>query len=181
MRDKFSGEVAATLKPYGIYRKLQDRGYKVKLDPSAGLGTADVEPGFPDGFFIGSHKGALIEAKTGQGTSRERLPYAAWRPNQVRWYLENCEPRQIPYYLFINMGEAINHAKYPRIALLMPASTFLSFANRNQNRKSLSYDEAKELKSLRLTWAGYGRWLIPDYSRFYQEMRLTNVIIDPTA
>lgn len=170
MRDRWSNEVARTLSPFGVYKKFPDRGYKVKADPSKGLGEPDVEPGFPDAVFICASGGCFVETKTG-GTA---FPFLNWRPNQRAWYENICAPFGIPYYLFLVMGETITSKKYPRIALLMTAEAFLTIERENEGRKSLPYAYAAGRVDLRLQWAGNSRWLIPDGHPFAQQFLLEN-------
>lgn len=170
MRDLFSAEIKRTLDPYGVYKKIPDRGYKRTSGAVNVLGNSDVEPGFPDGFFICEHGGCFIETKTGDGPNRSRFPFSDWRPNQRQWYFDVAVPKRIPFYLFIVLGDKVQSAEYGRISILLSASTFLE-VEKASDRKSLSYDEAFDFVS-RLDWAGKGTWSIPKDHEFYKRFKL---------
>lgn len=170
MRDRKSEEVARTLKQYGIYRKLRDMGYKWK--GSTQLESGEVERGFPDGFFIGSRRGSLVETKHGEGErDKYRLPFSAWSDAQRAFYLEELAPRGIPLYLFLILGNEIRSVEYPRIALMLRAEDFLLY-EKSSSRKSLSYGEASSMDWARLQWAGKSTWTIPQTHDFYRRIIL---------
>lgn len=175
MRDKGSDEVSRTLNVYGSYKKHADRGYDANKRFEK---TGDKEPGFPDATFIAACGGAYIETKNGEGAYKHRFPFVNWRPNQREWWLERCVPKGIPYWLFIRLGMERTHEKYPRIAVLVDAHSFLRIEAACPD-KSLSYEEVLcKYPHFLLEWVkGGSRFSIPITHPFYARLGLWSVII----
>jgi hypothetical protein len=160
MPDKYQLELSRTLAKAGFYTlKIPDFHFGNNSEKSY------PDSGRPDNFFMANGIGGFVEAKTGRGEYQQRWPFAEWRDSQRQWYQTVAVAKHIPYYLFITVGKRIDAVKYPRITVLLPADTLINI-EQNTDRKSLSYEELRDMTYCRLQWAGKQTWTIPKFHIF---------------
>lgn len=163
MRDNNSSEIARSLYPYGFYKKHTDAGWANKQKK---LMQKQADPGLADGYFV-TYSGwfAWVEAKRGDYT---RFDFAGWNERQ-REFAVACAWMDIPYWMFLTMGERINGKNYPRVAWLMPGKVYADVETEAYPRKSVSYGTAvARWQTWQLLWAGSGRWEFPEGHPFGQ-------------
>lgn len=166
--DKYSHELSRSLTPYGIYHKIADRGYKVKGHPELGIGHSDLEPGFPDAFFITMNGGCMIEAKTAETA----FAFSDWRENQRDFYKNVMVPRGIALYLFLVIGRTIRDKDYPRLAFMIRADLILELEAATKSRLSIPYKvlAGDDAYIWQLQWLTGGKWGFGSQNLFYQDL-----------
>lgn len=182
MNDKYNGELHRLMMTFGFCAKFRDRAFIQRKIQEAGVEkvvTTTDRSGYPKGMadnvFVGplGTYGAFIEAKTGDGKNRERFSFDKWTEEQ-RAFAGVCAWVNIPYLIFLSMGNRVGGVTYPRKAWIMSGVVLydLELAAREVDRKSLSYKTAVErLSAYELTW-DKGQWTIPTTHSIRQTLHL---------
>ena len=99
-----------------------------------------------------------IEVKS----KRTALPFSELDEKKRIWSAEHTDDYSM--WLWVCLGERINHRKYPRTTYLFPLWLFYEL-EQTLERKSIPYGHPS-LEGYTLTWEGKGLWAIPESHPF---------------
>lgn len=184
MADKNAAEGIASLHQY----KIQTR-----TDPTSRFATVE-DPGRADVMCAYQGRGVYIEFKCGG----KGFSFDDWRPNQRAWAEQWAIGTGTDYYLWLRLGIApASYLKndlrkrtwlvpfYPMLAVIALVSQvqntlpLLCTSDHKIIMRENGYDAITQLSPYELSWAGGGKWAIPEshiFSRTYLQQAPLGVV-----
>lgn len=174
MADRNAGECRAS---------LHSLKFQTRADPTERFATKE-DPGRGDLIAVRAGRGVYVEIKCGE----DSFDLRNWRPNQRAWALEWAIGTGTDYYIWLRMG-----TQDPRVSVDKPlrkrtwlvpyhpmiqivglveslqfALPYRTTKNHTLAMRERQYDAVTLFADYELSWAGDGRWSIPETHVFHQ-------------